>query len=102
MSRRRRPLSSNVIRHDFGRAICYENSSCLRTFHVDWRHFLLATCIAEAFAASGVTKCHRDRGWRATGREAKYGHVAVLIPAFRVPVAPRRSVVVGFGQHGFA
>jgi len=74
----------------------------LRTFHEGWRHFFLATCIAEAFAASGVAKRHRNRGWRATGREAKCGHVAVLISAFRMPVAPRRSVVVGFGQHGFA
>ena len=63
---------------------------------------MLATCSAEAFAASGMVKRHRDRGWRATGRGAKCGHVAVLVPTFLVPVAPTRSVVVGFGQHGFA
>mgnify|MGYP007080402070 CR=1 FL=1 len=63
---------------------------------------MLAKCGAKAFAGSGMAKRHRDRGWRATGRGAKCGHVAVLIPAFLVPVAPRRSVVVGFGPHGFA
>lgn len=95
------PASANVIRYDFGQTVRYENGSCSRTFHEGWRHFLLATFSSEAFTASGMSKRQRDHGWRATVREAKCGHVAVLISTFRVPVARRRAVVVGADQHGF-